>query len=43
MWAYVHGIAAMTATGFLKLDTELISEMMTDAYQGLKMRYETKE
>ena len=43
MWAYVHGIAAMTATGFLELDTELISEMMTDAYQGLKMRYETKE
>ncbi len=43
MWAYVHGIAAMTATGYLELDPELVSEMMTDAYQGLKNRYETKE
>ena len=43
MWAYVHGIAAMTATGYRELDPELVSEMMTDAYQGLKTRYETKE
>ena len=43
MWAYVHGIAAMTATGYLSFDTELVSEMVTDAYQGLKQRYETKE
>lgn len=42
MWAYVHGIAVMTATGYLELDTGLISEMMTDAYQGLKKRYESK-
>ena len=43
MWAFVHGIAAMTATGFLELDTELISEMMTDAYQGLIKHYRAKE
>lgn len=43
MWAYVHGIAAMTATNYLELETELVSEMMTDAYQGLKKRYESKE
>lgn len=43
MWAYVHGIATMTATGFLELDTELISRMMTDAYLGMKKRYESKE
>ena len=39
MWAYVHGIAAMTATNYLQLDTELVSEMLTDAYQAMKMRY----
>jgi len=43
MWAYVHGIAAMMATGFLELDADLVSEMMTDAYQGLRKRYEEKE
>lgn len=43
MWAYVHGIAVMLATKYLELDMELVSEMMTDAYQGLKKRYEAKE
>lgn len=43
MWAYVHGIAAMTATGFLELDEALVSEMMTDAYLGMRKRYEEKE
>lgn len=42
MWAYVHGIATMFATGFLDLDWELVSQMMTDAYLGLKKRYETE-
>ena len=40
MWAWVHGIATMVATGFLELDQELISHMMTDVYQGLKKRHE---
>ena len=39
MWAYVHGIAAMVATGFLDLDRDLVSQMLTDAYQGLRKQY----
>lgn len=40
MWAYVHGIAAMFATGYLDLDWVLVSKMLTDAYQGLRKQYE---
>lgn len=40
MWAYVHGIATMFATGFLDLEWELVSRMLTDAYQGLKKQYQ---
>ena len=40
MWIWVHGIAAMVATGYLDLDYELISRMLTDTYQGLKIRFE---
>lgn len=40
IWAFVHGIASMIATGFLELDRELISRMITDTYQGLKWRFE---
>ena len=36
MWACVHGIATMLATGYLELDTELISKVTSDVYQGLK-------
>ena len=36
MWSCVHGIAVMTATGFLKLDTVTVSQMLTDIYSGLK-------
>ena len=36
MWAYVHGIATMFATGF---DWELVSKMLTDSYQGLRKQY----
>lgn len=39
MWAFVHGIAVMFATGFLDLDWELVSKMLTDSYQGLKKQY----
>ena len=39
MWVFVHGIATMFATGYLDLDQELISKMMTDAYQGLRKQY----
>lgn len=40
MWAFVHGIATMFATGYLDLDWDLVSQMLTDAYQGLRKRYE---
>lgn len=40
MWAYVHGIATMFATGFLDLPWELVSKMLTDSYQGLRKQYE---
>lgn len=39
MWAYVHGIATMFATGFLDLDWELVSKMLTDSYRGLRKQY----
>ena len=39
MWAYVHGIATMFATGFVNLDWELVSQMLTDSYQGLRKQY----
>ena len=42
IWAFVHGIASMHATGFLSLEEELISKMVTDAYRGLKKHYETE-
>ncbi|MBO7740226.1 MAG: TetR/AcrR family transcriptional regulator [Clostridia bacterium] len=43
MWVYVHGIATMFATNFLSLDWELVSKMITDAYQGLKMQYHVED
>lgn len=39
MWAYVHGIAVMVATGFEDLDFELVSRMMTDVYRGLRKQF----
>lgn len=43
MWACVHGIAAMFATGFLDLGWELVSQMLTDIYQGLSKQYVRSE
>ena len=40
MWVMVHGIAVMLATGYLDLDEDTVSRMLTDAYQGLKKRFE---
>ena len=39
MWAFVHGIATMFATGYLDLDRELVSKMLTDTFLGLKKQY----
>ena len=43
LWACVHGIATMFATGFLDLPWELVSRMTSDVYLGLKTQYERKE
>ena len=39
MWACVHGIGTMLATSFLPLEWELISDMLTDVYQGIRARH----
>lgn len=43
MWAYVHGIATMLATGFYDLEWDFISKLITDAYQGLKKQHEKEK
>lgn len=39
MWVYVHGIATMIATSYLDWDDEFVSQVITDAYTGLKHRF----
>lgn len=39
IWACVHGIATMFATGYLDLDWELVSKIITNTYQGLRKQY----
>lgn len=39
MWTCVHGIGTMLATSFLSLEWELISNMLTDVYQGIRARH----
>ena len=39
MWAFVHGIAAMFATNYLAPEEALVSDMITDAYMGLRKQY----
>ena len=43
MWACVHGIATMIATSFFELDWELISEMLSDVYHGIRVRHIEEE
>jgi len=43
VWTCVHGIGTMLATSFLSLDWDLISNMLTDVYQGLRARHITGE
>ena len=43
MWTCVHGIGTMLATSFLSLDEELIGNMLTDVYQGIRVRQLTEE
>ena len=39
LWSCVHGIAVMTATLFLSLEWEFISDMLSDVYVGVLSRY----
>ena len=38
----VHGLAVMQATGYLRLEEETLSRLLTDAFQGVKSRWEEK-
>jgi len=43
VWSCVHGIGTMLATSFLPLQLDLISDMLTDIYQGIRIRHTSKE
>lgn len=43
MWVFVHGIASMCVTSYLKLSDEQISGLLTDVYDGLRLKYCNKE
>ena len=38
MWAFVHGIATMFATGYLDWEWQTVSDMVTEAFLGLSGR-----
>lgn len=40
MWTFVHGIGSMIATSSYDWDLDLAARTLTDAYQGLKHRFE---
>lgn len=39
IWTCVHGIGVMLATSFLPLEWELVSNMLSDVYQGIRARH----
>ena len=43
MWSCVHGLGVMHATSFVALEWDLISDMLTDVYQGLRTRHLSRE
>ena len=43
MWMFVHGLATTLATGYVDWDEALVSDMLTDVFQGLKARFQSKE
>ena len=42
MWAVVHGIAVMGATGYLNLEEAVISRMLTDVFLGTRQKWEAE-
>ena len=43
MWIFVHGIATMAATAYLDWDEAHINRMVSDAYQGIRLRWLQRE
>lgn len=43
IWSCVHGIGVMHATSFLTFEWEMISDMLTDIYQGIRARHLSEE
>ena len=43
IWTCVHGIGVLIATSFLPLEWALISDMLTDVYQGIRARHLPEE
>ena len=43
MWVFVHGIATMLATSFFTPEWDHISDMITDVYQGVRMKHIQEE
>jgi len=43
MWIFVHGIAVMSATGYLEWDEDTISHMISDVYAGLVHKHTTEK
>ena len=43
VWTSVHGIGVMLATSFLSFEWDLISDILSDVYQGVRARILEKE
>lgn len=43
VWTFVHGIGTMLATSFLTFEWDLVSRMLSDAYQGILLRHTQEE
>lgn len=42
MWVFVHGFATMVATKYIEWDEESVSDMVTDVFEGVKLRLNLK-
>ena len=42
-WVCVHGMGTMLATSFFELDFELVSDILTDIYQGIRARHVSED
>ena len=43
VWTCVHGMGVMLATSFLSFEWEMISNMLSDVYQGIRARHLSEE